>query len=343
MSDDNNTTGNDPGDPFRGAGTHIRHLITELIPILLASALKILDADEGRKRLVELITAAFMAKYGAAMKRLELLIADVSTALNTALAERAIIATRLAETPQWLPASKANHGRSADAQIETPFGDWQWRHRIEAVILAMLLVVATLAALLTAKANLEGTGLPIFQSGALVWTMSALAPLSAWAVKSMWSHLHHEGLRRAFTYGLNILAVICILLWVLLYAASFHGLDAGPVTAGLLDDQSWWERMRATAFTVVTLLTEITVSSVLAHRLDKLAAFYSPNYWVENPEYIDLLRRLAALDARIAQLQDTLGNSEGELAGYTASLEAQINLAVLAYDARRGERHDPIL
>lgn len=342
MSDDN-TTGDDPGDPFRGAGSHIKHLITELIPILLASALKILDADEGRRKLVDLITTAFKAKYGAAMKRLERLIADVATALDAALAERAIIATRLAETPQWLPASQANHGRGADAQIETPFGDWQWRHRIEAVILAVLLVVATLAALLTAKANLEGTGLPIFQSGLLVWTMAALAPLSAWAVKSMWSHLHHEGLRRAFTYGLNILAVICILLWVLLYAASFDGLDGGSITAGIVSDETWWESTRATAFTVMTLLTEITVSSVLAHRLDKLAAFYSPNYWVENPEYRDLMRRLTALDEKIVQLQDTLGHADGELAGYTASLEAQINLAVLAYDARRGERNDPIL
>lgn len=344
MSDDTiSNDGGSGGDPFRGAGSHIRFLITELIPILLASALKIPDVDEGRKRLIELITNAFKSKFGAAMLRLEMLIERLTKELARLSEERLLVQQRLAETPRWVAASQINHGRNADEYVETPFPEWQGRHQVEAILIFALLPLASGAALVTAKSNLEGTGLPIFLDGPLVWTMAMLAPLSGFAIKTMWPHLHREGLRRAFTYGLNSLAVIFILFWVWLYAVNFSGLTPEAGLAGFLDDPTWWEETRGTAFTVVTLLTEITVTSVLAHRLDKLAAFYSPNYWTENPEYIDLLERLKALNERFEILSTHLEDASGELAAYQASLDAQIDLAVLGYDARRGERNDPIL
>jgi len=166
MSDEVNTTDN--GDPFRGSGSHIRHLISELIPILLATALKILDVAEGRNRLVELIASAFKAKFGAAMRRLELQIEAARTETDIVAAAIHSIRDDLAATPQWLPASKINHGRSADEHVETPVSDWQLRHRFEALLMVLLLPLAATASLLTAKANLEGTGLEIFLSGPLV-------------------------------------------------------------------------------------------------------------------------------------------------------------------------------
>ena len=172
--------------------------------------------------------------------------------------------------------------------------------------------------------------------------MSTLAPLSGFAIKTMWSHLRREAARKAFTFWLNTLTLAFIFLWVGFYSASYHGTDSA-VTTGLFDEQSWWDEIRPTAFTVVTLLTEISVTSVLAHRLDKIAAFYAPNYWLENPEFLDLLARLEAMQQRQRDLLAALEQAEGDLAAYQASLEAQTNLAILAYDARRGERNGPIL
>jgi hypothetical protein len=285
MSDDNTYY----GDQFKGAGSHIKYLIAELISILLATALKILDVDEGHKRLVELMTSGFKAKYGAAMRELELHIARLQAELILVEDERKRVLDDLKHTPKWLSTSKINHGRSDDDHVETTWRDWQGRHKVESLLLALLIPLAATASLLTAKANMEGTGLEIFQTGPLVWTMAALAPLSGFAIKTMWSHLRREWARKVFTIGLNTLTVIFIFAWVLLYATSYKGMDAGAAMAGLFDDQIWWDQTLPMAFTVMTLLTEISVTSVLAHRLDKLAAYYSPFYWLENPDFLDLM------------------------------------------------------
>ena len=137
--------------------------------------------------------------------------------------------------------------------------------------------------------------------------------------------------------------MISILAWLGLYAANFHGLSGGSATAGLFDDPTWWDSALETGFTIATLLTEILITSVLAHRLDKIAAFYAPNYWLENLEHVSLRERLERLDAEYERLMADLIDAEGELAAYSASLDAQIQIAVLAYDARRGDRNDPIL
>lgn len=339
MSDDNTYD----GDPFKGAGSHIKFLITEFIPILLATALKILDVDEGRKRLMELMTSSFKAKYGGAMRSLELLIQRLHAEQALAEGERLRVLDDLKHTPKWLSTSKINHGRGDDDHVESKWGDWQGRHKVESLLLGLLIPLAATASLLTAKANMEGTGLEIFQTGPLVWTMAALAPLSGFAIKTMWSHLRREWARKAFTFGLNTLTVNFIFAWVLLYAASYKGMDVDAAMSGLFDDQTWWDQTLPVAFTVMTLLTEISVTSVLAHRLDKLAAYYSPFYWLENPDFLDLTARLKMLETRLTALDAELRDAEGELAGYQASLDAQIKLAVLAYDGRRGERNDPIL
>lgn len=346
MSDDKDNGGNssgDGGEPFRGAGSRIKELITELKPILLTSALKIQDMDKGRQYLVDLVKTACKSQFGAAMRQLELTIETLKARIAETELERAHVRELLEATPQWVPSSKTNHGRSADEHVETGWRDWQARHKVESALILILLPFAVIASLLTAQANLEGTGLPIFQDGFLVWAMASLAPLSGFAVKTMWSHLHREDFRTVFTLLLNFFAVLSILAWLGLYAANFHGLSSGSVTAGLFDDPTWWDNAKKTGFTIATLLTEILITSVLAHRLDKIAAFYAPNYWLENLECRSLREWLDRVNAEHKRLTAQLIDAEGELAAYSASLEAQIQIALLAYDARRGDRNDPIL
>lgn len=332
------------GEPLRGAWSSIEHSIVQMIGVLMATATKIASIDEGRTRLIDLITAAFMAKFGPLMRALQDAIARLAKQLELLEQERAALVQLLSETPQWVPASKANHGRNADDHVETAMRDWQRLHVWEAGLILLLIPFAAGASILTAQKNLMGTGLPVFiEAPHLAWSMAALAPLSGFAIKTMGSHINSNRLRGLFTLVLNALTVVFVLIWIGLYAVQFSGLTPGPVTDGALDDQTLFEAGLAKGFTMATLITEVLVMTVLAHRLSAIADFYSPNYWLENPEFVTLTKRLERLDAQIAATVEAFEAKQADLAGYQGSLDTQIHLAVLTYDARRAQRDDDIL
>lgn len=332
------------GEPLRGAWSSVEHSIVQMIGVLLATAIKIANIDEGRTRLIDLITAAFMAKFGPQMRALQDATVRLAKQLERLGRERAALAQLLLETLQWVPASKANHGRNEDEHVETKMRDWQRRHFWEAGLILFLIPFAAGASILTAQKNLMATGLPVFlDSPHLAWSMAALAPLSGFAVKTMIANIRSNRLRGLVTVLLYALTVVFVLLWVWLFAVHFSGLTPAPVTDGLFEEQTALDSGLATAFTMTTLITEVLVMTVLASRLSSIADFYSPNYWLENPEFVTLTKRLERLDAQIAETVEALEAKQADLAGYQGSLDTQIHLAVLIYDARRAQRDDDIL
>jgi hypothetical protein len=249
-----------------------------MIGVLMATAIKIANVEEGRTRLIDLITAAFMAKFGPAMRALQDAITRLAKQMEHLDQQRAAPAQLLLETPQWIPASKANHGRNQDEHVETKMRDWQRRHFWEAGLILFLIPFAAGASILTAQKNLMATGLPVFlDSPHLAWSMAALAPLSGFAVKTMIANIRNNRLRGLVTVLLYALTVVFVLLWVFLFAVHFSGLTPAPVTDGLFEEQTALNAGLATAFTMTTLVTEVLVMTVLASRLSAIADFYSPN------------------------------------------------------------------
>lgn len=332
------------GGSFKGAGSHIKHSIEELLPILLNTAAKISDVEQGREHLVNLTGSAFFSKFSGVIEdnaeRLALLQSEYDT--NKANLKSARETESI--TPEWLPASRVNHGRNIKDHEETKYRDWQLRHKAEAPLLLILLSIALAASTMTAHANLVGTGLEVFrQNPVLPWTMAGLAPMAGLAIKTMWSHLRHERTRALFTAVLNSVAAIFIIIWVLLFGDQFHGLSASIVSGGLFDEPSSWDQLKETAFVSVTLVTEILIGAVLAHRLDKILSNYAPNYWLRNPESESLQQRIKALTSEIQAQAESIAQLKGTLAEYQKSLDLQLDLARLAYDARRSQADTPTL
>lgn len=333
----------DDATPFKGAWSHIQHSIQELTPKLVATAARIADIVAGREQLKTLMSSGFGAKYRSAIVKLETLRAALEKELG--FVEQRLEEARATDavTPPYLPASKVNHGRNAEDHEETPFHDWQMRHRVEAGLLIIAVALALGSSAYTAWANLIGTNLPVFiDNPILPISMACLVPMASFACKTIWHALRSDGARQLFTRVLNTVAVILILIWSGLFADQFHGLGSGAI-AGLFDEQSAWESIRETAFTAATLLTEMVIGTVLAHRLDKIAAGYSPNYWVANPDKESIRAIIAELTAARDNLIEQIVEVNGDLASYPESLSLQVELALLSYDARRSRVEDDIL
>lgn len=333
-----------PGSSFKSAGANIKHSIQELLEVLLVTALRIMDVDAARKHLTDLVTAGFQSEFGAFMRALEERIAMMQRTLNALIAEIDIIRKRLADTPEWVPASRANQGRSADDHVETPIWRWQLRHLIGTLVLSVLLVLALAASAFTAHANIVGTGLPVFlENPVLPWSMAMLALMSGLAIKTMIAHIRHEGSRAIFTTAVMIATVISSAIWLGLFATLYHGLSADTSLGGLFDEPTALDKFLDTAFVAAMLSTEILVGTVLALSLGKIASNYAPNYWVKNLEFETLTKRLTAREARAADVGETLANLKGERFEYDESLRLQVEIALLAHDGRRAQSDKPTL
>jgi len=334
----------DGSTAFKGAGSHIQHSIEELIAILVATAVKIADANEGREELSKLMNSAFMAKFARPMKHLERKLSDLEVEYAYTLKSLQEAREILTVTPENLPASKVNHGRDENEHEETEFAFWQMRHKFEAILILGFLPIALGSSAYTAWANLVGTGLPVFiENPVLPISMALLAPMASFSFKTIWHNLQTDWARRIFTRSLNWTAVILILVWSVLFADQFHGLGSGPVAGGLFDQPSFWDKIKETGFTAVTLLTEMCIGTVLAHRLDKIASRYSPDYSVQNPDWVSLQHRIMELQ-RVAEFQrEAIQNLVGEQASYPHSLDLQVSMALLSYNARRSKVEEEIL
>lgn len=334
----------DQTDPFRSAASHLKQSIDKRIPILVDTAVKNPNVEQGRRELIETVTAHFVGTFGSLWATNAHRKRFLPEELKRVEYERDMVFEELLDTPDTLPTSAANQGAGDDGMIDTPFWKWAMPHQFEALFFGSLIMVAAGASMLTAHANLAGTGLIVFiENPLLPWSMSALAVLSAMAIKTMVSQVENETSRKAFAFWLNALAVLFIILWIWLFADQFHGLSTGPITGGLFDEPSWWDGAKETAFVAVTLATEILIAAVLAQRLGKIVTRYTPDRKIPSPKHQTLSERLDALDLKHRELNEEIGVVDGVLTSLQGSLNGDIHIATTSYDAKRAVEAEPIL
>ncbi|MEL6919846.1 MAG: hypothetical protein AAFO77_02320 [Pseudomonadota bacterium] len=324
------------GAPFRTAASHMRYSIQEQIPELVNTACYVPDADEGAQHLTGLIEAAFMAKYGAA--RTEISVQVERAAHESAVASNSLETARQSDrdTPEWVESGKANQDRADTPKVEVPIGDWQMRHKTEAVIICGLLVVALTASFITAYGNLMGTGLPVFlETPLLAGVMAMMAPMAGISVKLFNSHFRTDKGHRKFTVALNSIAIALVMVWVGLFSEQFHGLSTSVVAGGLFDDPTLWDEVKDTLFVAITLLCEISIGAVLANRLDRIATKYAPESWSRNPESATIQEHVRTHEKIAEQRSDHLAHVSGQLSEFDNALKLDQRLAQLAYAAKR--------
>ncbi|PHQ70780.1 MAG: hypothetical protein COB93_04625 [Sneathiella sp.] len=323
---------------YKGVGSHIKHSIEDVAGVILATALRIPNAAKASKQLTNLTFAAFKAKFGRRMAELDQQISHLKSEHAETLNWLQQVRIRLPQTRERLPACRANHGLEEGQMVEVTFEGWQVRHKIEAIVLLLAMAVAIGASLLTAHANLTGSGIQVFKDNPLLpWSMAALAPLSGIAVKTIHEYLRTDWAIKTFTILLIAAMLTSIGLWIFLYSDIYHGLSSQITIGDLFDKPSLWDQIRDTAFVIVSLTTEILIGAALALRLSIIAGRYSPDYSHPNTEFLRLQKREKLLEKNSTEQATTLARLEGERAEYGGSLELQIQILTLAHDGRRAQ------
>lgn len=332
--------GSGPGSGGGGEGGAPPTSTSSMISRAVNTALMIEDADQGRTRLLELIAAAFETRNGARRAELQREIARLLAEQAAHDAAQAKVRLDLSATSEWIPASPANRDKTLADHVSTPFSKWYGRDQVETLVLFLLLLVAVCGSAFVTHANLVATGIPIFlEQPLLPWAMAALPLAAAYALKAIGASLRAPAARGLFSALLGGAALASVAVWIALFAERYHGLGATGL-GDIFGEPSAWESVKQTAFTAVTLTTEMLVSAVIALRLSHIAIRYEPDCWMGDFNHPRLVKHEATLTEAGDALQARLGVAEGELAAIEAALQADLKTAALAYDARRGRSND---
>ncbi|OXT01981.1 hypothetical protein B7H23_03320 [Notoacmeibacter marinus] len=313
-----------------------------MISPLLDTAQTVADEDEARELVADIATASFKGRFGEMadlQTRKELATREVDHAAKHLLQLR----KKAEHTPKWLQASQINDNRDEGGQVELTYSKWQFRHRIEALLLILMMLVTFIASYVTAYSNLMGTGSPVFIETPVAYFMAAMAPLAGFCLKLFGNVFRSDRGHHRFTIVLFSMAVILAAAWALLFAKLYHGLSTDGIGTGLFDEPTLWDSWRDTIFISVTLLTEITLSAALASRLDRIARIYSPDFWHRNPESLTLEQDLKDAKRDVDALTDRLAKLSREFAPYENALDLQVRIAQLALSSRRSRAQNTSL
>lgn len=332
------TAGRDPN--YLSGAQNLHYSIQDMALKPINSALNIVDDEKARGYVDGVVTASFMSRFGGSMVEIEAQIELVGRELEGFVKRLLHLRQQDAHTPQWIQAAGVNDNREDGEQVELAFADWQLRHRIEAPILVVTMLLTFFGSYFTAHSNLVGTGLVVFLETPVAWFMAGMAPLAGLALKLFGSNFRTDRGHHRFMIALFTFAVMLAMAWAGLFATLYHGLSADGLGGGLFDEPTLWDRVKDTIFIFVTLATEITLSAALASRLDRIARIYSPDFWHRNPESVTIQQDIADTLDRVTKLTDRIATLRGDLALYRHSLDLQVEMAQLALASRRDRNNN---
>jgi len=155
--------------------------------------------------------------------------------------------------------------------------------------------------------------------------MAFIPRVGSLAVKAAAALFRTGPQRKWFSYGLYGATGVSLLIWMLLFADSYHGLGG---SLDLFGDHSAWKEK---AFVAVQLLTEVLVGASLFTRLERIMAQYAPDADVDNPRFGVLIERRNDLNAKLAEASAKLAELTGLLTLYDADMARQSQAARLLF------------
>ena len=334
-----------PGNSISGdVAAKLKSFVLDQLNLYVTTAIQIKDDELAKSYLVKSVTSAFNSAFKGRLTWLDYKIKAKETNEKKAEENLESVSDEKDKTDERIPSSRANRDKEDADRVQTYFPDWQHRHKVEYVLLIILIALAVLASFTTAYTNLVGTKIKVFMDyPMLAVSMAMLAPLSAFAIKSIYGFLSNGWPKKTYTFSLVTAMLVSEGLWILLYADSYHGLSPSVSGGGIFEDATLWEQVRDTTFIVVSLTTEILIGAVFAVRYAIIELIYSPDSSYTNERFVALEKREDALTKRLSKLGDELIELRAERAALDAELEGYIQTALLTFEGRRGQTPPAIL
>ena len=284
-----------------------------------------ISQNDGERLVRQQAGHVYDAEEGEALSREAHEIVQQEQACEVIAKEQSDVTALRQNTPQWQRASSKHGTRDDEASDEVSFREWAMLDQGTFVTCLVLCATMLMAGAANIQGNLVASGLPLFTLNPwFAWLFAMLAPAAALAIHSFGEAFQTSRGRILFRMVIFSLTGITVLGWSWLFADLFHG------TGGL--DLSFEESgLKDTLFVWLQVTAEILVGSSLFLIAEHIASKYSPNWWVQNREYVELVDREKDLKAQLSQAYDHLNALRGKHAKRMAGREAVINRAYADY------------
>ncbi len=269
----------------------------------------------------------------AELMRLKL---DIKAIENTFLKSSKIMASLMdkrASTKPYLQIAQL-YGDGKDKTI--PFAKWRSKDKVVVVVSLTSALVVLFMGAANVYANIMGSGNPAFiERPFLGWLIALLLPSGAIAMKFVTDIFGSDKAKARYVKTLNILAVVAMLTWTVLFAQTFDGQSAG------IDlDEMLQANPASSALTWIQLVTELLVGFVLCQTASDTHAKYAQNSYIRNPERTENEAVLEEHSNSHETLRDDLNSRTGRKAEMDAGCQIFVNEMVALFLNMRGRFDD---
>lgn len=273
-------------------------------------------------------------QFGATLAQVKLDIEDIDAKFRTASRLLNDLETKKANTARHIRNS-ALHSTGKKEAADIRWQDWRRKDQILLCVLLSSLVIAAVLGMGNVYANLIASGNTVFiEKPWIALMISALMPIASVSVKYVTNFMTFDSSRRLYAKCLYAATGIAFLCWGALFGLIHTGV------AGSIDWESFGEAGTdfGPAFIWSQLLVEMLAASALFLAVEDIYMRYSPDAYIENPEYIEIEKALKEQQAT----HEALREQRGRLYGRRVELEAQhaafINERIVEYISLRA-RH----
>lgn len=229
------------------------------------------------------------------------------------------------------PKTKMSQATGGTEKSDTPFKNWNLRDQIVVATALGMALICLFAGSINVYVNLLASGSPVFIDQP--WTailLSMLVPAGATSIKFGYNFIESDGMRLLYARLVYVVSGILLILWISLFAHSFHGVSAeidwdslGSTTTlqSFLDAAMVWTQSVAEMFIGASLF----LVAEMTHQR------YSSNYYMANPVFGETKRAYEAQQKILQQTEESLSQAQGRLDRITARQEVFVNEAVAEF------------
>jgi hypothetical protein len=235
---------------------------------------------EGRKFYI----ANFNAVYGEELNELDMKIPEKTQQWESLSKQKAILEKQLKETNPTSRKEDTPDRHDRDIRMWLNIG------------LGIICLFAALFVLGMGAANIFsiilGSGTPVFiENPQLAWMLSALFPIGAFALDFFKRHLSSDRANLIYIRLIFGITALLLLIWVILFALVFGSPASSSLDFEKIMEPSSNDHL-ATALTIVQLLCELLVGSLLFSISGDLLVKYFPTKIIPNPNYVETKKLL---------------------------------------------------
>lgn len=210
------------------------------------------------------------------------------------------------------------------------WSDWLLKDRILLCVIIAFLVLSCAMGMANVYANLVASNPVFIESPWLAIMISSLLPIASVSIKFVTNFMAFDRSRKRYALFIYVATGVALLCWAVLFGLNNTGV-ASTVNWDSFDDST----DLGSAFVWAQLMVEVLSASALFLAAEDIYMRYSPDVYLENPEYVEIEKLMKDHLAVHEGMREQRGTLHGHLVKLTADRNAFVNEKIVEYISLR--------